>query len=1274
MSPLPSRRGALAALVLLAAVAPVVAGCRPGGATLADLPLRGALEKRVRTALEKRARAGDTRAASRLGWLDLLEGARTEGPLGAFERALASNPKDPLALLGRGLILDARDAPARAARAWTSLLEACAPSAKDPLCEAASLFALDRLIDAEHGPLPALEGRLEALLGAGPPPLVRDRLLSLALRRDLRQGKVQRLEEDLAAFGCPAAWSVRGPAHGLPMLDLGVEIPGPAVRLPVSRSCHVSLYGLSSTGGIYLLETDLVAKAPASAIVTVETRSPFRLLLDGERVFERASLESAPLGWTRLSVPVLAGRHRLGLRVGQASAYGSLTARVVFPDGTPLHLEPPPAVDFRSPSRPASGAPTARDLGCGETPARILEGARLEAWLAPVAELLAARASLVCVDLDAARDHLERARRYAPRFFELGLLAIEIDEKDSSLPDRISMDRTVAAARALLTVDPALSRAKHLHAVTLLRQGRSDDALDSLREGAAAWPDDPRFFVDLQRAYRDLGYRTLEEEALDSAIRLAPERCDLLEDRAALLRARKDVRGAAALLEKVALCDASSGVRLALRVDEGRLDEALDEARRLLRLRGEDAAHARREIAHLLTVLGRGAEAEAELSRLLETRALSPDNTLGLADLLLLRGEKERARSLLERALDRRPTDAQLARALERLTGRTAMEAYRRDGMAAIKAFLAEGKSYDSSSVLVLDYMATRIFEDGAQVSVIHEIRQVLKKEGIERAGEVHIPSRARVLTLRTIKPDGTTREPEEIAGKSGRSLPDLETSDFVEVEFIHNEAAPHPGEPFAAGRFSFQSFGEPFHHSEYVVVAPRSLHLLVDPRGKPPALERKNIEARGDLEELRWIARDRPRLIEEPLSVFAEELLPSVRVTSGVTFERQSRILLQATAQLVGNAETRRIAAEIVARARTPEEKARALFRWVLENIKPEGSSSSTSAARVILSRKGDPVAALTSLLRQVGIPAEIVWAKPIHAPRISSEVPPVTQYGVAVVRCTLPGGVVTLSPREYGDPFGWVHTALRGADTLRPTAAGPVFERLASTKTDVDERRLDLRARLDEAGGAVVEARETAWGTPAILHRNILRHLDRTKLKQFFEQRILAEHFPGGSLEELTYEGEKEPERPLVIRYRFRTTTLARKVKGGLLVKLAPVSQRMAQIYLTVARRVFPLQRAFRPAVFVRLEVVPPAGFAATRLPPAVELSSAFGTMRRKTAQGPAGRIVVESEARESFLRVEPADFPSFARFVGDLEEKEQAELLLEKRAVQGGAIPAK
>src|SRR5690606_7945109 len=150
------------------------------------------------------------------------------------------------------------------------------------------------------------------------------------------------------------------------------------------------------------------------------------------------------------------------------------------------------------------------------------------------------------------------------------------------------------------------------------------------------------------------------------------------------------------------------------------------------------------------------------------------------------RGDEQAARERMRGALEVEPEAmASLRHVLRSLYGENPLEAYRRDGAEVIRELEASGRTYEEPMVLVLDYTVYRVFEDGSMLELTHNIFRLQSQEAVDAMGEYAVPDGAQMLTLHTVKADGTRLEPDEIAGKDTISFPSLSPGDYIEFEYV---------------------------------------------------------------------------------------------------------------------------------------------------------------------------------------------------------------------------------------------------------------------------------------------------------------------------------------------------------------------------------------------------------------------------------------------------------------------------------------------------------
>jgi hypothetical protein len=185
----------------------------------------------------------------------------------------------------------------------------------------------------------------------------------------------------------------------------------------------------------------------------------------------------------------------------------------------------------------------------------------------------------------------------------------------------------------------------------------------------------------------------------------------------------------------------------------------------------------------------------------------------------------------------------------------------------------------------------------------------------------------------------------------------------------------------------------------------------------------------------------------------------------------------------------------------------------------------------------------------------------------------------------------------------------------------------------------------------------KEELRGWPAVEWREALEQLPPDRLRPAFEQRTLAEYFPGASLKDLTWKGADDDTGPFTVEYRFRSLQLARRV-GGRLILPAPFPANLRRRYANVAARKTPLSIDYVAPTELRAQVRVPAGVE-VELPQAVR-ADGFGEFEQsahRTADG------FELQARFAMpqARVPPEKYREFVEFAlrVDRTEARAAEL---------------
>lgn len=1202
--------------------------------------------------LERGATSAPASALTAAAFHDWLRRGDAASAAARFAAAVERDGRDPWARLGAALA--ARRVLDDEAEA-THLLALMAGAPGHPL----AAVAARRLVElASRGPSLAapIERGLAALLGEG-------RLAGLAAYRARAARAAAAADPERAAAlraenGAVQRWTILGPCGALASRDLERPFPPEAGALPPrlpgppgepaveARPLWfpdglVVMDGEPGGADIWYLASDVRLARGGRYLVAVGATVSMWAWLDGAPLAERRALTGYPPGAWMVPLDLPPGTHRLLLKVARGTSRATLALAFARADGAPSDAESAPAAT--GPAAPARPGPAPAPLGS----ARDLALA-LEPEAGPVlARLLAARDRLD-TDREAAKALLAEAAGLLPDSPPVLAARGEVLQDDPTLSERVARARAESAYVEALRRDPG-DAATRLELAELLR---AEDRLDDLETalGALGRVEASRPQALLARA-RFLVARGFPEGA-EKLLEAAPGDCQAREMSLSLASRRGAVAKEDELARALPECPGGLERQADLLRQRGQVARSVELWRRLVR-----AAPARTEprlsLARALDAAGDPAGAAREVGELERTWPREAQLPRRRADLLELAGDRAAARAERERALALDGSDLTLRRALALEDGTDVLASLALDGRQAIRAWEASSFRPASSSVLVLDGMAAEAYPDGAWTERIHQVAHLADPRGVERWGEVTLPSGAQVLSLRTIKPDGRVLEPDQTGGpKSSASLAGLEPGDFVEVEYLRSHRARGAALPgFSVDPFFFRAEELPFFRSTLTVAAPAGTGLEVDAHNTtapPPRLE-------GGREVVRVEAHQVEALVSEPDDPGPSEYLPFVQVGAGAG---QEALQLAAADGFLersrASLEVRELAAAVAhpPRGAAPSGEAllRAAYDRVNEVVEGQGGSWAEPASQVLSRGRGNRTLLLKAVYAALGVKARLALVRPFGADPAPYRFPRPDLYGYLVLRVEQGGKVAWLDPTTRYTPFGTLPQAARGCEALVLPEPGEAPEVTRTPRGDGEGREALLRIALDRDGGAAIQGEERYLGFDAAAARAALERLDAPSRRQVVEQ-SLARSFRGLALESLEVEGEGRADVPLTLRWRARAPAVARLADGRASSDAVIYPLRLGARFVQRAARATPLLVAVEERATLRVEVTLPPGAA----PPegtAREVTSPFGSYRR-TERWDGKALVREDRFDLERERIRPEAYQDFARFAASVDE---------------------
>jgi cellulose synthase operon protein C len=1061
--------------------------------------------------------AGDSLSATKLFAAKTNNVPRFD-PFAHFGQALVSyehGQTDP-ALEALLVLLKAGSAPA--ADAWTQWLATAGTSWMGTLVyETESWRArVDELI---------------SLLGPGLPWLARFELMQVADDTARRSGRLDVIARIADLAHCSTEAQVLGFAGHRPVLDLVAESsPRTNATRVVVSGCRAQVPPQSSLPGVLVVQSFVDAPTSGLFDIAIEYRGLAALRIDGGSWH----YHGAPLSWgpsrSAVHTQLTKGKHSVELRLSTYS--GGADYWLAAFDSKKTNVTDPPAT-------------------LDEMPRSLVE---------PLAALSAVLVSRLAGHWN---EGLVQAQRLLSiKSFALGLVeAGRLLESEPTRPDNVTRDKARTTWKSAVEVDPLAVRARLALSALENLEGRPREATAS---AVAAMVAAPKWWPATLAAHESLGTEGLEAEAdraLNQALVLVRKNehqqpsdawaCPVLEAAIRRARLREQLSTLDGLLHHMSGCEARDSGWAARLSERGHAAQAALAYQAIAKL----SSASQWTVPDQSSALAAAGDAEGAVV-LMEAQTKvwpkEPAFVVRLANLQVQAGKAKAARATVEQALRKFPAAAdvrQLARAMNvPMPG----DADRTDGLKVIAAYLKSGHTHDAPAVFVLDRLVERVFLDGSRTLLTHSIVKVQSKEALDRWGEVNVPAGSEVLNLRTIKPDLSVREPEDIFGKETVSAPELEVGDFVEWETLESiEPSAAFGGGFVSQRFYFQSNEAPMERSEYVIVSPRQMPIDFDARGGAPhAVEQS--EDDGTIQR-RFVSEGVPQVFPERAAVAALHWIPSVRISSGVDTHKWSDFV----ADRLSAVARRNPAVEFVAKTVLEEAgganasaraRAEALVAWVTSNIEPEGSADE-AASFAIARGKGNRLAVALALSALLDVKAELVLARPLSVAASDEPSSPQESMSFSDVLLRFPGLNIKPSSKQAPDvfadlrlryaPFGYIAPGLDGANAIRLNDGSPI--RIASSVMDVRQVRLDIA--VDAKGDASISAQEHLVGAAALDWSEALLQLgaDDDKRRHRFEEAYLSYHFPGATLKSLAFKpgaGQMDLEYQLSVE-RFATPT---------------------------------------------------------------------------------------------------------------------------------------
>ncbi len=1186
--------------------------------------LRGDSLQKVRTLFEEEWQTGTNRAEAALGLAHLLHatGNREQAFVTALV-GLSEEPASPLAFLLEDMIREDLSFNAETLRLAKEMLPVLVEAeGMDPLVRFQLLWLSNNLAMSTAGP--AEMEAAERACGFLPGAFFSEPISSFPRLEFSRLQVGERGPVD------PEGWEY-------------FPLTGPQVRMPSYRLDD-------DTENLSVAIFPFEVAESTDAWVYLNGFGSFEASMDGKPLAGRNYFVDQTVPTAMVGVHLDRGLHRLVLKFHMSWSQEGMNAALLGPGGKALEIRPltgGEALSKRtSPSKVlgpfVSHFESAFDRSDPRAPA--LDALR-QRWLGDVA---------------GARLVLEEVAKEHPEAFPWNLWVARLYLMEAmDLPETIAQSRAERYLNAVLATAPDCPMALYYQAELLEARSDNGEELALLRNLSHSHTGDPRWALRLAGLLWSRGWGWQGRRILEEVTTYHPECPHVFMSWITYYKRIPDRKEQAEAIERLAEFSYSGyewGEFYRSMRDWPKLKSTL---LKMADRFGDYDLDWAMEIADIDYLSGDLEGAAASYEAILETAPNHDDAAMGLARTLFRKGDVDGGWRILDTLRERDPGTFQVDVAHWMFGEPLPFEEQYLDLETVLEEDTTEGPE-EAPSSLILDQALTRVLEDGSSVERYHTIIRINDKNGVDREGEQAIPGQV-LLAARTVKPDGTILEPEEMPEKRTLSMPGLEPGDLVELEYIafQGENRIRNNSYITPIVFLFQDIDRPFHRTQWRIEYPESMDMQFYEQKLPHPGKRSRENGMAVVD---WDFRSMPRIVPEPNTPYRHQYIPLAEAVGNLDWSDIGTYLRESMTGLFQNSpELRKVYAENIPGDGLPEEKLDAILEYLFRAIDGEEDAEWADPTQAILTRQGSRLPVAAVLLDMAEISWDVLLAEPVPNRIEKLNLPRLGQYAIPILEVRLSGE----DPRYYQltSPYrtlGVLPWYLQGARALRVTSDDPSAPVILPKdfKPWSDPRELETRS-LQENGDLRANHSQEFDPDTSEAFRSAFHRIPRDQWNQAI-QISLSREYGNLELEDLDMGSLDETDSPFNWRYEILLKGFA--VPDGerwVISEPFPVLN-LSQGLASLKDRLLPM--APDGPIFINQEftLTLPDGLETEYSPPSLFVETPFGTYSLEgIREGKIFRFLRTLEI--PYQIVEAEDYQAFAAFLREVDRVEAGQMIL-------------
>ncbi len=609
---------------------------------------------------------------------------------------------------------------------------------------------------------------------------------------------------------------------------------------------------------------------------------------------------------------------------------------------------------------------------------------------------------------------------------------------------------------------------------------------------------------------------------------------------------------------------------------------------------------------------------------------------------------------------------------------------------ADVKALLQSAPSssdYPNAGYInLIDEAWYTIRDDGSWTSRTRTTQKILNDRG-RSAADVQIGynsafEKIKILRARTIKKDGTVidikpADIQEVTPYSGYAMyssvkakvlimPAIEDDCIIDYEWEvtgkKTIMAPHfwngwyyqSSEPSVLSRFTLQTpadkgFGSQPYNTEI----------------KPVVTTSKD----GKTKTYVWEGRNFPEVEYEPYMPPRGEFLPWFEISSVTSWDDVAAWYWKLIEpQMKSSPEIDQQVADLIKGKQTDEERAKAIYYWVEDNIRYVGLEFGASAyephsARDVFANKygdcKDQASLLVTMLEKAGIKAYPVLLSVGYRGDLNRRLPSPGQFDHCIALAEIGSAQYWLDSTAEVCRFGDLPEQDRGRDVLVIKDGKGEF--VATTGYDAKSNNVvqTVKIDLDAQGGISSSVQWTTIGGADLSTRAMYKYLKPSKVKESFEG-VVSSIAPDAKLGPFSVSDHSDREKNMTVAYEFTAGKWANRT--GKFLMFNPQLNQNPAAKTPFSKSDRKLDMWFSGASSNNSETVVnlPYGFTVEELPPDVSLKSDFAVYERKCALDGRTLKINENVIRQDAV-VPISRYAEVRKFFEDIIQAQNQQVIL-------------